>query len=260
MVFPVYSPKVFDKAIQCILSALHGTVTPSEIIVVDNSGGEFALYYRGHDKTKLNNLPRIEIVTFQRGIGLTGAWNYALRRFRPIMRELDLILLPGDDCVFHSATTESLLTTASQDLQGRIFYPAQITDPKDLTMSPWSFFAQRLCTVDEIGYYDEDFAVYFADNDYAYRMQLAGMPLERVVRACETTAGHWGSATYQEAKRAKEETLTQFTSVFQYCEELYIAKWGGKPKHETYLIPYNGMDKQPIRQALWQKYGLTNDR
>lgn len=254
MCMPVYDPAVFDKAIACIVTAHEGSVKPDYTVVVDNSGGDFTLYYRGH--TTRNRLPRVEIVTFQDGIGLTGAWNYAYHRFSTLTYAL---VLPGDDCVFHQHTLEGMLEVFAEDYTCLLTYPQHITQPADLTMSPWSFFVQHTALFSTIGLYDEDFAVYYADNDYAYRMKLAGLSVKDVVKPADVSAGHWGSATLTESRKDPAKS-TEFVKRFEYVKALYKAKWGGEPEKETFLLPYNGADKTPILAELRRQFRITQDR
>lgn len=229
MVFPVANARVFDKAVQVVLSAYAGTRRPDRVCVVDNSSdGDFERYYVGADPSLPNQFPPIEVVRFGRNIGLPAVWNYALRRFA------DWLVLPGDDVVFHNDTLAGMLATADAHPEALIVSPAHITSPRDDQMSPWSFFLQRAASVSLVGLYDEEFyPLYFADNDYAYRMQLAGIGAG-VCRA-NVTAGHWGSATL---KATEGPALEHHHATFRTCKQRYVAKWGGEPGRERFTRPF----------------------
>ncbi len=247
MIFPVYSQVVFPKAVECIQSALNGSLPPKHIVVVDNSGGDFAIYYRGKDKP--NNLPVIEITSFQKGIGLTGTWNYAFERFK----EEPYLVLPGDDCVFHHTTLEDMVTELETNQDAMIVYPGKITDPPDKTMSPWSFFAQRRELYNLIGPYDQNFLVFFADNCAAYRMKLAGLNLDKVIVPVNTTAGHWGSYTVKTMAGEVQRTHNKY---WHFNEEYYYLKYGGPPNKEIFTVEFGGGNKEQIIESLKRKHNI----
>lgn len=227
--FPVSNPKIFDKSVQVVLSAYAGSRRPDYVCVIDNSDGAlFEQYYLGADPTRPNNFPSIEVVSFGKNMGLPYVWNYALQRFD------DWLILPGDDVVFHQDTLAELVRTAEADESAMIVYPNQITDPRDDHMSPWSFFLQRRRTIELVGMYDEGFfPLYFADNDYARRMQLAGIGSGIV--GAGVTAGHWGSATM---KAYEGVQVARHHETFGRCEQYYVKKWGGKPGNERFTVPF----------------------
>ncbi len=246
--FPVYSHAVFPKAVECIQSLYAGSLKPKHICVTDNSGGDFAIYYRGKDSP--NNLPRIEITTFQKGIGLTGTWNYAFERFD----KEPYLFLPGDDCVFHHDTLADMVQELETNPDAMIVYPGNVTNPPDKGMAPWSFFVQRKELYDRIGPYDENFLVFFADDDLRYRMQLAGMDISKTVVPVNTTAGHWGSYTVKTATGQVKQTHDKY---WHFNEEYYHLKWGNGPHRETHKIAFDGKNGEEITRKLKEKHNIN---
>lgn len=84
----------------------------------------------------------------------------------------------------------------------------------------------------EVGEFDEVFhPAYYEDNDYHYRMQLAGA---LAITYPPAMFFHWGSATQMEALGGHRR-LTD--SANQHAQ--YIKKWGGDPGKEVFKSPYN---------------------
>lgn len=81
-----------------------------------------------------------------------------------------------------------------------------------------------------VGEFDEIFfPAYYEDNDYHYRIQLAGL---LAITYPPAMFFHWGSATQMEALG---RPLTESSN--QHAQ--YIRKWGGDPGKEVFKYPYN---------------------
>lgn len=80
------------------------------------------------------------------------------------------------------------------------------------------------------GEFDEVFApAYYEDNDYHYRMQLAGL---LAITYPPAMFFHWASRTQLEALgRPLSDTSNQHAQ--------YVRKWGGDPGKEVFVRPYN---------------------
>lgn len=92
-----------------------------------------------------------------------------------------------------------------------------------------AFMVNRKCW-DTVGEFDEIFfPAYYEDNDYHYRMQLAGI---LAITYPPAMFFHWGSATQNEALG---RPLTESSN--QHAQ--YVRKWGGDPGHEKWKTPYN---------------------
>ena len=85
---------------------------------------------------------------------------------------------------------------------------------------------------DVVGPFDERFyPAYFEDNDYHYRIQLAGL---RAVTYPPAMFYHYGSRTQNEA------TAVPLVpgSVFDENRRRYVQKWGGPPGQEQFRNPF----------------------
>lgn len=82
----------------------------------------------------------------------------------------------------------------------------------------------------DIGGYDTTLPAYFSDNDWYYRLDLAGY--ERIDTGIEV--GHVGSATINSDPDLKRLNGVTFPLYRQY----YVAKWGGEPGKELFTTPF----------------------
>lgn len=96
-----------------------------------------------------------------------------------------------------------------------------------------AFMINRLCW-DKVGEFDEVFfPAYYEDNDYHYRIQLAGL---LAVTYPPAMFFHWGSATQKEALgRPLTDTANKHAQ--------FVRKWGGNPASEIFKHPYNDESK-----------------
>ncbi len=102
-----------------------------------------------------------------------------------------------------------------------------------------AFMLNRKCW-EVVGEFDEIFfPAYYEDNDYHYRIQLAGMD---AITYPPAMFFHWGSATQLEALN---RPLTDSSN--QHAQ--YIRKWGGDPTKETFKHPYND-EAKPITSVM----------
>lgn len=91
----------------------------------------------------------------------------------------------------------------------------------------------------EIGGYDTNLPAYFSDNDWYYRLDLAGY--ERIDTGIEV--GHVGSATINSDPYLKNLNGITFPLYRQY----YVAKWGGEPGKEKFKVPFNNFSTNRIQ-------------
>ena len=89
-------------------------------------------------------------------------------------------------------------------------------------------------TIQEIGWFDQNFRpAYFEDNDYHYRIHLAGFKTANMAHA---PIYHVGSQTQNNpANKGPVVTGQMFDANRQY----YRAKWGGNPGEEKFKTPFN---------------------
>lgn len=99
----------------------------------------------------------------------------------------------------------------------------------------FSAFAVSKECWDVVGEFDElFFPAYFEDNDYHYRMKLAGM--DAIVYP-PAMFYHYGSRTTKEAGEPGRAVVTNAT--FEKCRAMYALKWGGQPGSEKFKTPYD---------------------
>jgi GT2 family glycosyltransferase len=80
-----------------------------------------------------------------------------------------------------------------------------------------------------VGEFDEAFEkCFFEDNDYEYRMRLAGITI-RYEDALN-------SEVYRNSQTIEKDPLL---GGYLSNREYYIKKWGGLPDSETYKTPFN---------------------
>lgn len=104
----------------------------------------------------------------------------------------------------------------------------------------FSCFMINQRTIDEVGWFDENFRPgYFEDNDYHYRIHLAGFITANMA---DVPHYHVGSQTQlNPANKAPVVTAKAFDLNRRY----YVQKWGGTPGQETFTTPFN--QKQSIK-------------
>jgi GT2 family glycosyltransferase len=89
-------------------------------------------------------------------------------------------------------------------------------------------------TYETIGQFDDGFfPAYFEDNDYHYRINLAGM---KAITYPMAIYYHYGSRTQTEAKQGVPVVSN---TLFEINRERYVRKWGGLPGQEKFKTPFN---------------------
>ena len=93
----------------------------------------------------------------------------------------------------------------------------------------WSAFILRKSTYDLVGRFDENFKrCYFEDNDYQYRMRLAGIPI--------MYEDQLNPEIYRNSQSIlKDPLLSNYIDNRDY----FVKKWGGMPDSETHKTPFN---------------------
>lgn len=237
IILPVINCLNYTKKMIATIKTKH----PYKLILIDNAS---------HDDTPIyfQRLAESENVFFFRNaenIGCAGAWNYGIK-YAIEKFDSKYFFIPNNDILLHPLAIDilikalrhpkSILTTAT-DVSGRV---AQATDvlkmkiPEKtrLTEAPeFSCFMLNKKAIDKVGYFDEKFyPAYFEDNDYHYRIKLAGC---RAVKTNKALYFHYGSRTIKDNPDVKEKSNLGYTANREY----YKQKWGGKPGEEKYKVP-----------------------
>jgi GT2 family glycosyltransferase len=204
-----------------VASAERGTRKPDQYFVVDNGGGLDAVAY---------GLPTEKTTIYKpgRNLGVSASWNHAIRERLPSDDD-GYLIMACDDMDLYANTVEALVAAADAHPEVGFFYPEHNAH----TM--FGVYLQRRWCWDKIGPYDERFwPAYFEDNDYCYRLKLAGVPLMTVPGCGNNHVGSATMATYN------EDEMREHHARFDGCRNYYIQKWGGPPHGERFSTPFNG--------------------
>lgn len=131
------------------------------------------------------------------------------------------------------------------------FVNMQKPEPECLWMlNGFNFWCLRISAIPKIGLLDENFMpAYFEDNDFDYRIKLAGL---QSVSLCDreiehngrtlpaVPSHHLGSQTIFSNPKYQTHNNHTFN---HWNKNHYIMKWGGPPGQETFKTPYNYPDK-----------------
>lgn len=166
---------------------------------------------RTEDEAELH-LPKLS------GNSLPEAWNWFLRNV-PEER-----ILASDDIEFFPETLETFVKT-----------PGDFVGLHDEERSShFACFLLRDSCIEKVGYFDPDISpdyMYFEDCDYAYRMKLLGIPEKGI------SCMHHGLAQSWEKKTLEQQN--EHHTKFLKAQANYVRKWGGLPRQERFLTPYN---------------------
>lgn len=94
----------------------------------------------------------------------------------------------------------------------------------------WSSFIISKHTIKKIGWFDENFfPAYYEDNDFCYRMQLAGITRDQ---------------SYFLNPKIYRNSMTiikapSLNANFENNRQYFIKKWGGEPTKEKFKTPFN---------------------
>ena len=151
-------------------------------------------------------------------LGVAASWNYLIGK--AIVNDFKYFLILNDDVILQKdeAQIKQILSkgTSEHFYLCRPFYN-------------WSSFILTKKVYEKIGPFDENFKkAYFEDNDYMYRMRLAGVPIKYV--------DELNPDIYLNSQTIEKNPL-----LGGYVEnrEYFLQKWGGLPESETFKTPFN---------------------
>lgn len=178
----------------------------TEIFVLDNG---------------MQDIPMRKSITsfFQTGknYGVAGSWNFLCNCIFQSGYKHALIL--NDDIIF---------SHGQQDVHNFLTSKPEVGFWKGNKM--WSVFAISDITFTLVGQFDETFyPAYFEDNDYSYRMQLAGVQ--------QGQDNFFNPGVFRNSMTIKKDP--SLNSNFMKNRDNYVKKWGGAPGQEVFKTPYN---------------------
>ena len=190
-----------------------------ETIVILNGDAQFA-------RDALAGRP-VTYIEPGHNLGVAASWNFIIKA-RPsapwwFIVNADIMLGDGD---------LERLATAMQD-------PC----PRVACLFEFGAFAINQAAVDSVGWFDENFhPIYFEDNDYRRRCQLAGVPVINLI----SRTRHFNSSTIGSGYASHN------ARTFPRNAAYYATKWGGPPGHETRTTPPQiTLDRKRLVDNAW---------
>lgn len=178
----------------------------------------------------------IIIDNYNDNLGVAKAWNIGIER----CMDLDVVIVANDDVKFYPGTMQKLVdyvqetdlvSVVATDTEQTGLHTDHFPDFCCYAIKPKDF-------VEKFGTFDENFKpAYFEDNDMSYRIKVGGGTQGLVL---EARVDHIGSVTQFKGNLTKDDRVVSHEQ-FRANRDYYIAKWGGPPKEEKYVQPFNGI-------------------
>ena len=211
----------YDRLFNCVNSLNAGTRVPG-VCIIDNGNGL--------DKNWGSNFPDmdIEIISFGKNIGVSASWNWFINNKKLPM------LISNDDIIFGEYDIYNFQYAYYSDFDAVLFRADNVPE-----LNMFSCFMPTNRLIMTVGMFDEKFyPAYFEDNDYRYRMKLAGF--DNKISSVKTNLAHYTSSTLA---GYSPERMMKHHDEFRRNRAYYEQKWGGLPGNELYDTPFNGVDK-----------------
>ena len=176
------------------------------VFIVDN--GNQAI------QTKSSNQ---RVMIMPKNLGVSASWNLLAKTIRN--KGYSHVALLNDDIIWNRTADEIEEFIKNHEAD---FYQG---------LGTWCCFVVPIATLEKVGLFDVGYINgFFEDNDYAYRMKLAGMKV--IADAFFNPEVFRNSSTI-----AKDPSLNVN---FEANKQRFISKWGGMPMQESFNIPFNG--------------------
>ena len=227
----------YDLLDRCVTSACEGSAPPSYVFIIDNGDRMPRHTLDSIVRTAERAGATVKVAQPGYNLGVAASWNLGLHAHD------DWCIVSNDDVTFYHETIEKLIDAAERQPDQLFFFPGS-----NGYKNAWSCYLQRKASIDIVGYYDEWIspnAGYWEDNDYAYRLRLAGY---RHIPVPNCAFGHVDSGTL---KSYGPEQRAAHWSSFEVNKQRYARKWGGTPGRETYTIPFNGDVPADYRRSAY---------
>lgn len=178
----------------------------------------------------------------------TKSWNYGVND--AFERGFDYVFIINNDVILRPDTIDILIDRFEADVNHGLALVSSMdvsgeADPHkmlelnrdDVTEAEHPCFSAFMIsrkTWESIGEFDEGFKpAYFEDNDYHYRINLAGL---KAIICPRSMFYHFGSRTQNEASEDGKPMVPG--PLFENNRAYYSAKWGGVPGQEKWKTPF----------------------
>ena len=170
-------------------------------------------------KQAIPTYPNTEIFEADYNYGVAASWNALIDKAWE--RGIENYLILNDDVILRCGE-EIVNQIIAKGQDSKAFHRCR-------PFYNWSAFLLRKSTFDLVGRFDENFKrCYFEDNDYQYRMRLAGIPI--------VYEDDLNPEIYRNSQSIlKDPILSNYIDNRDY----FVKKWGGMPDSETYKTPFN---------------------
>lgn len=195
---------------------------------------------------------------------LSSAWNQGIEW--SLSRKHDFTIIINDDILFTSQTIDNMVESflgmekdyqcvmiTANNVRGLYEDPLHTleyeTDVVGFQENPdFACFIVRPSILDIVGLFDENFTpAYFEDNDYHYRINIAGY---KAYNSVSSPYYHYGSQT----QNANDALPVVPPFAFELNRSYYCDKWGGIPGEEKWNHPYNNLS---LNYSQWEKIRIN---
>jgi hypothetical protein len=173
---------------------------------------------------------RAEVIITEENLGCSRAWNIALQRHH------DWTFLVSSSMVYPEGFSK-VVEVLEQSNEKELFF----------TQHSWHCNAVSQKTVEQIGYFDENFyPAYYEDTDYEMRIEIAGLHWDKVYEICATCQVD-GAAT-----------LDGLRLNINALEDYFVEKWGSvwsRPNpQDPWKHPFNNPNT-PL--SYWEPHSIA---
>lgn len=216
----------FDLLEQAILSLDY---SPIELFIINNNTVNL------EDKNKFHELQqkyKFDSFSPRYNLGVAASWNRIITT--AWSRGYDFVYIGSNDTFLDKGSLKTLVEMEKLDIECI------------WAILGFNFWCLRISAITKIGLFDENFMpAYYEDNDFYYRIKLAGLDFVelnsyeyekngRIVPAAK--AAHLGSQTINSDPEYAIHNSNTFNN---WNRNHYIMKWGGLPGFEKFILPYN---------------------
>lgn len=159
--------------------------------------------------------PKVSVHNNERNIGVAASWNMLCDI---IFKNNDHAIILNDD--IHLGVAESDIRLLIKDMPNCFIRSTQ----------DWCAFVLPKTVYEKVGKFDECFfPAYYEDKSYEYRMKLKG------IRQIQTP--NLNPFVYRSSQTL--EMCPEIMELSKKNRDIYIQMWGGEPKCEKFIHPFN---------------------